>query len=166
MPEIQRPAMADYDVPDDLDGALEWSWAVEQLHESKNYWVVTVDAEARPHATPVWGVWFEDRFWFSAAPSALKTRNIAGNPRVVIMGEDTVNVVSIEGRATRVEGRRDVSAAWAARYEDDPDKAKELASFMMEGAFFEVTPVKAFGLIESPEQFGSSATRWVFSKGS
>jgi hypothetical protein len=33
---------------------------------------------------------------------------------------------------------------------------------MMAGAFFEVTPVKAFGLIESEERFSSSATRWVW----
>ncbi len=154
--------MAEYGVPDELDGALPWSWAEEQLHASKNYWVVTVDPDGRPHATPVWGVWFDDRFWFSTAPSALKVRNIEQNPNVVVTGEDTVNVVSIEGTAAQVEGRQDVADAWAARYEDDPGKRTELASFMLQGAFFEVTPVKAFGLIESPERFGSSATRWVF----
>lgn len=154
--------MADYGVPAELDGALSWGWAEEQLHRSKNYWVVTVDPDNRPHATPVWGVWFEGRFWFSAAPTALKARNIKANKHVVVMTEDTVNVVSIEGTAVLVDGRQDVAEAWAARYDDDPDKQAELASFMLQGAFFEVAPVKAFGLIESPEQFATSATRWVF----
>lgn len=163
MPEVQRPDMADYGVPtEDLDGALDWGWAERQLHASRNYWVVTVDPTGRPHALPVWGVWMDDRFWFSAAETAFKVRNIEENPNVVVMGEDTVNVVSIEGTAARVPGRQDVAAAWAARYEDNPQKREELATFMMEGAFFEVTPAKAFGLIETEEQFSMSATRWVF----
>lgn len=154
--------MSEYDVPNELEGALEWSWAEEQLDASRNYWVVTVDPRRRPHATPVWGVWFDDRFWFSAASGALKVRNIEQNPHVVVMGEDTVNVVSIEGTANSVEGRRDVAQAWAARYESDPEKQRELADFMVGGACFEVTPVKAFGMIESEERFSSSATRWVW----
>lgn len=155
--------MSEYGVPtDDLDGALDWTWAEEQLDASRNFWLVTVDPEGRPHSLPVWGVWMDNRFWFSAAATAFKVRNIERNPSVVVMGEDTVNVVSIEGTAERVKGRQDVADAWAARYEDDPEKRAKLAKFMMEGAFFEVTPIKAFGLIETEEQFESSATRWVW----
>jgi len=124
---------------------------------------VTVDPDNRPHSMPVWGVWFEDRFWFSATTDALKVRNIAHNPNVVITGEDTVNVVSIEGTAARVDGRRDVAERWAARYETDPDRREELATFFLTGgAVLEVTPIRAFGLIESAERFASSATRWVW----
>ncbi|MCB1245758.1 MAG: pyridoxamine 5'-phosphate oxidase family protein [Acidimicrobiia bacterium] len=161
-PDIQRPDMAAYGVPEELDGALSWGWAEEQLHASRNYWVVTVDTDGKPHATPVWGVWYEDRFWFGAAPTSLKVRNIVSNPQVAVMGEDTVNVVSIEGTARLVEGRTDVARTWAERYEPDPDKRQELAAFMVQGAFVEVTPVKAIGLIESEERFSSSATRWVW----
>jgi nitroimidazol reductase NimA-like FMN-containing flavoprotein (pyridoxamine 5'-phosphate oxidase superfamily) len=162
MPDIQRPDMADYGVPEELDGALDWSWALEHLEKSRNFWVVTVDPGGRPHAMPVWGVWFDDRFWFSAAPTALKVRNIEANPHVVVTGEDTVNVVSIEGTARLVEGRQDAAEAWARRYESDPEKQRELAAFMIGGTVFEVTPHKAFGMIESPERFSSSATRWVW----
>ena len=155
--------MGSYGVPDDLDGALDWSWAEEQLTACRNFWVVTVDPNRRPHSMPVWGVWFEDRFWFSATTDALKVRNIAHNPNVVITGEDTVNVVSIEGTAARVDGRRDVADRWAARYEADHDRREELATFFLTGgAVFEVTPIRAFGLIESAERFASSATRWVW----
>lgn len=104
--------MESYGVPGDLEGALDWSWAEERLHASRNFWLVTVDPKGRPHSMPVWGVWFEDRFWFSAAPDAFKVRNIAANPHVVVTGEDTVDVVSIEGTAARVEGRRDVAERW------------------------------------------------------
>ena len=154
--------MSSYGVPEDLDGALDWSWAEDRLAESRNFWVVTVDPEGRPHATPVWGVWFDDRFWFSTAPGSLKARNIDRNPNVAVTGEDTVNVVSIEGEAARVDAPRDVAEAWAARYEDDPEKRRELAEFMMGGEVFAVLPRKAFGLIESEERFESSATRWVW----
>ena len=163
MPRIERPDMSSYGVPDDLKGALDWTWAEEQLAASRNFWVVTVDARGRPHAMPVWGVWFDDRFWFSATADAFKARNIATNPNVVVTGEDTVNVVSIEGVAARVNGRRDVAERWAARYETDPERREELATgFLTGGAVFEVTPVRAFGLIESEERFSSSATRWVW----
>ena len=154
--------MSSYGVPDTLDGALDWSWAEERLAESRNFWVVTVDPQGRPHATPVWGVWLDDRFWFSTAPGSLKARNIAGNPHVVVTGEDTVNVVSIEGEASGVDAPRAVAEAWAARYEDDPAKRTELAEFMMGGEAFAVEPTKAFGMIESEERFASSATRWVW----
>jgi nitroimidazol reductase NimA-like FMN-containing flavoprotein (pyridoxamine 5'-phosphate oxidase superfamily) len=154
--------MPDYGVPGDLEGTLDWSWAEDRLNESRNFWLATVDPQCRPHVLPVWGVWYEHRFWFSAASSAFKVRNIEQNQHVVVTTDDTVNVVSIEGTARRVDGRRDVAEAWANRYEDDPKKRDELAGFMMSGACFEVTPVKAFGLIETAELFSSSATRWVW----
>lgn len=50
----------------------------------------------------------------------------------------------------------------AARYEADTEEQAKLAEFMLSGAVFEVTPHKAFGLIESAERFSSSATRWVW----
>ena len=39
--------MGDYGVPDEVDGALAWSWAQERLVRNKNYWVVTVSAGGR-----------------------------------------------------------------------------------------------------------------------
>lgn len=101
-PRSERPNMADYGVPIDLEGALPWGWAAERLAPCRNFWVTTVDPRHRPHSMPVWGVWSEDdqRFFFSCAPSSLKARNLAENPNVVVAIDDTVEVVSVEGVAT------------------------------------------------------------------
>lgn len=154
--------MRGYGVTDDLDGLLPWSWAEERLVGNRNYWVVTVDPESRPHATPVWGLWADDAFWFSSAHDSLKARNLSANPHVVVTTADTVEVVSVEGIARSVEDPQAVAAAWAAKYEPDPEARGALVNAFVGGAAFEVTPVVAFGLIETPEEFSRSATRWVW----
>jgi hypothetical protein len=164
MPEAQRPLMRGYGVPEDPEGTLPWSWAEERLIESRNYWVVTVDPDGAPHAMPVWGLWRrgEDQFWFSSAPDSMKARNIAENPNVVVTADSTVEVVSVEGVATQAEKRRNIADEYAAKYESDPDARSQLAEFFLQGGIFRVTPTRAFGIIERPEEFSERATRWVW----
>lgn len=93
--------MAGYGVPDGVEGALPWSWAEERLLGSRSYWVTMVSPAGRPHSLPVWGVWLPDRerFWFSCAATARKARNLRAVPSIVVAPGDTVEVVSLEGRA-------------------------------------------------------------------
>jgi uncharacterized pyridoxamine 5'-phosphate oxidase family protein len=168
--------MADYGVPTEVEGALAWEWASERLTSCRNYWVITVNnrsPEARPHAMPVWGVWLEStqRFWFSCAPSAAKHRNLVRNPHVTIAVSDTVEVVTVEGVAALfAERTSEVSVAvstYAAKYIDPalPDaatKRAELASFMSSHAIWQVTPKRAYAIIEREEDFAAKATRWVW----
>ena len=74
-----------------------------------------VEVPGRPHALPVWGVWDDDdgRFAFSAGPRARKVRNLAANPQAVVMIDDTVECVSIEGSAAPVtdEARLELETA-------------------------------------------------------
>ncbi|MCC6340470.1 MAG: pyridoxamine 5'-phosphate oxidase family protein [Acidimicrobiia bacterium] len=160
--------MAAYGVPTDLDGALPWEWAEERLVASRNYWVVTASARARPHAMPVWGVWLPDaeRFWFSSSPDSRKARNLAENPRCSFAVDDTVECVSVEGLARRADPEADAAAvdaaagAWARKYWDDPEVHAEMAGFFRGNAVFEVTPEQAFGIIEREDDFARRATRW------
>ncbi len=160
--------MSDYGVGAAPEGLLPWSWAEERLAASRNFWLVTVTGDGRPHAMPIWGVWMpeRERFGFSCAPTARKVRNLAANPRVVVMGEDTVNVVSIEGTAERLDeqGADRMARAWFAKYIDEPgfDDEEAAVGFVMAAAAYEVTPERAFGLIEEPDQFAERATRWVW----
>lgn len=156
--------MPGYGVPHDPAGTLPWSWAEQRLVASRNYWVATVDRHGAPHAMPVWGLWrrAEDQFWFSSAADSLKARNIAANPHVVVTADSTVEVVSVEGLATRAQDRRDVAEEYAAKYEADPGARAQLADFMLRGAIFRVTPTRAFGVIERPDEFSQRATRWVW----
>ena len=160
--------MSAYGVPTEVDGALPWQWAEERLVANHNYWVGTVDPQARPHSMPVWGVWMagDERFWFSCAEASFKARNLAGNPHVVVTTSDTVEVVSVEG--TAAPGDKDTSAAraaaetYATKYESDPEKQAALADFVLAGALFVVEPRKAFGIIEHEEDFAAKATRWAW----
>ena len=161
-----RPDMAGYGVEDDLDGVLPWTWATERLVGSRSYWVVTASTDGRPHAMPVWGVWRadEDDYWFSCAPTARKVRNLAANDRITVATEDPTRFVSVEGRAERIEPGPTLGPvidAYAAKYAEFTDGTEEeLAGFMAETAFYRVTPERAFGIIETPEDFARRATRW------
>ena len=158
--------MAAYGVPDDLDGVLPWSWADTRLSSSRNFWIVTASIKGRPHAMPVWGVWMPalERFAFSCAPQSRKARNLGENPQIVVTIDDTVECVSLEGRARAISGA-DADPfvdAYARKYEDDPVKQTALAAFMRENRIYEVTPERAFGIIEREDEFAQRATRWVW----
>lgn len=169
--------MADYGVPDTPEGLLPWSWASERLVANRNYWFVTANAQGRPHSMPLWGVWLPDveRFWCGAARSARKLRNVAENPHVVVTCADTVEVVSVEGVASYVNpvpgadldaelaGRIEVAVdAFVTKYWDDPVEREHNRALFADAAWCEVTPTRAFGMIERPEDFGPRATRWTW----
>ncbi|MDW3220086.1 MAG: pyridoxamine 5'-phosphate oxidase family protein [Acidimicrobiales bacterium] len=166
MPRISRPDMADYGVPTELDGTLPWSWAEDRLAASRNFWLVTVSAAGRPHSMPVWGVWIpeRDRFAFSCSPNARKVRNLEANDRVVITNDDAVNVVSLEGRAERITGAAvdAMCVPYQAKYAAEQffEDVDVVIGFMHQNAAYEVVPDRAFGIIETAEDFGPRATRW------
>lgn len=160
--------MSDYGVPTDSAGSLPWTWAEQRLVDNRNYWVVTASASARPHALPVWGVWLPetDRFWFSCSPNARKARNIAENPQCVVTVDDTVECISVEGRARLIDPARDADAvdvaiaAYVAKYWEDPTVHAEMEAFLRSHAIIAVTPDRAFGIIEREDEFAQRATRW------
>ncbi len=158
--------MASYGVPTDPDGALPWSWAEERLTANRNFWVVTVNAAGRPAAMPVWGVWQPESstFVFSCAPDARKARNIAQNPQVCVMIDDTVECVSVEGIASLIddEAARTAAATTYAQKYSPPDEQASIREFVLGHAVFEVRPVKALAIIEREEDFASKATRWTW----
>jgi hypothetical protein len=165
-PRAERPAMKDYGVPDELDGLLPWEWAQERLVISRNFWVVTVSADGRPHALPVWGVWLVDSssFAFSCAPGSRKARNMRANPQAAFTVDDTIECVSVEGRARLLAADLvdPMAEQYAAKYEPDPDKQAGMAAFVKSNAIWEIVPQRAFGIIEREEDFAQRATRWVW----
>ena len=160
--------MTDYGVPADPEGALPWSWAEERLVRNRNYWLVTASAVGRPHSLPLWGVWLPEieRFWCSCSPSARKARNIAENPQCVVTVDDTVECVSLEGRARLVDVVAESAAvdaavgAYVTKYWDDAAVHAEMEASVRSNTIIEVTPERAFGIIEREEEFSQRATRW------
>jgi len=158
--------MASYGVPTDPEGALPWSWAEERLTACRNYWVVTVNGNGRPSATPVWGVWQTEpaTFVFSCAPDARKARNIAQNQQVCVMADDTVECVSVEGIAAPMiddDARSSAAVQYAEKYAP-PDEREAMSTFVQSHAMFAVRPVKAVAIIEREEEFATKATRWTW----
>lgn len=157
--------MSDYGVDTPEWEALPWSWATERLVPNRNYWVVTVSGGGRPHALPVWGVWDaeEDRFAFSCSPNARKARNLAANPQAVVMVDDTVECVSVEGTATEVVDavRKE---GWIERFvaKYQPISPDFSAEFLRDHFMAELTPDRAFAIIERDDEFATRATRWTF----
>lgn len=156
--------MANYGVPADPEGALPWAWARERLVASRNYWVVTASADARPHAMPVWGVWLADEaFWFSCDDTARKARNLRANPRMTVAVDSTTEVVSIEGTAAPATPAQTDSAvdAYIAKYgEEMGTEPAAIAEFLRSHTAFVMQPERGFGVIETPEAFSEKATRW------
>ncbi len=159
--------MSAYGVPDEVEGTLPWSWAEDRLVVSRNYWVTTATPAGRPHSMPVWGVWLRDieRFWFSCAPDARKARNARANPWVVVAPTDTVEVVSVEGRAVEATGGDlgDRIDAYFAKYGGEMGMTRDaVADFLSTNASFDIAPHQAFGIIERAEEFSQRATRWTW----
>jgi PPOX class probable F420-dependent enzyme len=160
--------MPDYGVEPGPWSPLPWSWAAERLVANRNFWVVTVSEEGGPHALPVWGVWDEDeaRFAFSCGPRSRKARNLAANPQAAVMVDDTVECVSMEGRAVVVqEDAR--TARWVERYlaKYRPMAESLTAEFLAANLLVEFEPERAFAVIEREDEFSTRATRWVFPGG-
>lgn len=101
MPRSTRPDMTGYGVVEDPEGLLDWEWAEQRLLAERNFWFVTADAGGRPHSMPVWGVWMpeRERFGMCCYAGARKARNIGDNDQVVVTTTNSVECVSIEGRA-------------------------------------------------------------------
>ena len=164
-PHAHRPHMPDYGVDTAEWEPLTWSWATERLVGNRNYWVVTASADGRPHALPVWGVWDSDesRFGFSCGPRARKSRNLTANPQAVVAVDDTVECVSVEGRAAPVEdeARREW---WVERYlrKYQPIEPSLSADFLRANVIVEVEPERVFAIVERADEFAARATKWVF----
>src|SRR5262245_60149405 len=93
-PKPDRPDMpTGYGIAQIEKGLLSWEWVTAQLENSRNYWICSTRPNGRPHAAPVWGVWFEGALYFSSDRRSRKARNLAAKPEVVAhleSGDDTV----------------------------------------------------------------------------
>lgn len=162
-PKPSRPYWPDaLENPKDATAGLKpWSWALERLEKSHNYWIATSRPDGGPHLMLIWGVWWQDTFWFSTGPRARKAKNIAANPRCVIGTEKADEAVILEGTAEEIKDR----AAWKVfsqqydrKYGGDVLKMLESSG----GNVYRVQPHTAFGQDEHAENFTESVTRWTF----
>jgi PPOX class probable F420-dependent enzyme len=164
-PNANRPHMPGYGVQPSHEGTgiLPWSWALERLTRSHDYWVATTWPDGRPHVMPVWGVWWDDAMWFSSGLRSRKARNLARDPRCVVTTDDARNPVVVEGTASRM------TAAETIADFNDTVNAKYETSYSVDfydpavNGIYRVEPTWAFGV--AADDFTGSPTRWAFDGG-
>ena len=160
-PIAGRPHMPGYGIPENDKGLLPWSHVSERMAEAQNYWIATVSPDGHPHATPVWGLWVEDRLYFGGSPQTRRSRNLAANSAVCVHLESGSDVVILHGdaeelRAPSQELRLRLIEASAKKYGYKPKPEDYDAS----GTFvFRPRMVMAW------KEFPKDATRWYFPDG-
>jgi hypothetical protein len=77
--------------------------AIGRLASENNIWFGSARGDGSPHLAPVWFVYYEGRLYIGTDPHSVKSRNIAGNPRVVLALEGGNHPVICEGSARVVE---------------------------------------------------------------
>jgi len=142
-------------------GLKSWPWARERLEKSHNYWIATSRPGSRPHLMLVWGVWWQDAFWFSTGPRTRKAKNIAADPHCVIGTEKADEAVILEGTAEEIKDRsvwKQIAQVYNRKYGGDVEPLLMASG----GCVFRVRPQIAFGQDEHTENFIESVTRWHF----
>ena len=135
-------------------GLLPWSWAVERLLKSHNYWLSTTRPDGRPHSMVIWGLWLNEAFCFSTGKDSRKARNLAANPHCVVSTANAAEAVIVEGTAELLDISEEFGKAYKAKYDWVIDGN--------EGNFYRVRPRVVFGLLEN--NFTGAATRWQFAQ--
>ena len=155
VPRTERPRIPDYGISKSKSGLLPWKWAMKNLTESREYWMVTVRQDGRPHAMIVWGLWFDGAFWFGTGSKTQKARNLAKNPNCIVGTQNAAEAVILEGVAEMITDT-------AIRKKLEPPSLKKYGMSGGDGSepLFRVAPKRIFGFIE--KSFPKTATRWTF----
>ena len=103
--------------------ATPWAEAVRQLERTETFWINTVRADGRPHATPLLAVWDAAALHFCTGAQEQKARNLAASSQCLLLtsggaAEGLVDVV-VEGTAERVTDHprlAELAAGWWTKY--------------------------------------------------
>jgi hypothetical protein len=164
-PQASRPHWPDatQNLPGTTTGLKPWSWALERLEKSHNYWIATSRPEGRPHLMLVWGIWSQDAFWFSTGRRTRKAKNIAADAHCVIATEKTDEAVILEGVAQEITDRavwKQIVEVYNRKYGGDVGPLLETSN----SCVFRIVPQIAFAQDEHAENFTDAVTRWHFAR--
>jgi nitroimidazol reductase NimA-like FMN-containing flavoprotein (pyridoxamine 5'-phosphate oxidase superfamily) len=139
--------------------ATEWEKTRHVLETAELFWLVSVRADGRPHATPLVAVWYDGALYFCTGDTEQKLRNLRGNPHVLLTTGSThwnegLDVV-LEGAAVQVRddevlGR--LAQIWTSKWDGRWQYQVESGAFDGgDGAtipVFAVTPTKVYAYSE------------------
>lgn len=120
--QVGRPLLpTDYGVPQSTEGLLAWEHVSARLAAAKTYWICTTRPDGRPHATPIWGVFFEGNIYFDGSPETRRGKNLAANPALTVHLESGDDVVIVEGTVAQITPpdrafAERLAATYAAKY--------------------------------------------------
>jgi hypothetical protein len=162
-PQASRPQWPDalQEPSDATTGLKPWSWALERLEKSHNYWIATSRPDGRPHLMVVWGIWWEEALWFSTGRRTRKAKNIAANAHCVIGTEKADEAVILEGVAQEITDRaiwKQIVEIYNRKYGGDVGPLLETSN----SCVFRVASQTAFAQDEHAENFVDAVTRWTF----
>lgn len=143
------------------DSLKPWTWAVERLESSHNYWIATSRPDGQPHLMVIWGIWWQDSFWFSTGLRTRKAKNLAANPRCSIGTEKADEAVILEGAAHPISDRtvwKQLIEIYNRKYGGDLGPLLESSG----SGVYRVVPQTVFGQDENAANFTEAVTRWTF----
>src|SRR5438309_10531074 len=110
-PRATRPRMPkDYGVPQTERGMMPWATTRKMLERAQSYWLVTIDADGKPHLVGQWGAWIDERWYFEGGEDMKWARNVARQPRLAVGAESGTTAAMIPGRAARIANRSSPTA--------------------------------------------------------
>jgi F420H(2)-dependent biliverdin reductase len=80
-----------------------WRTIEARLSREMTIWIATTRADGRPHLTPVWYVWLDEKVYIATGTDTQKFANLRNNQQVALALPDTESVIIIEGEAHAAE---------------------------------------------------------------
>ena len=106
-----------------------WRAIEARLGREPTIWVATTRYDGRPHMTPVWFIWYNEKIYFSTGAETQKFINLTSNQSIALALPDPDSVIILEGEAHVADWQTvDVIAdhfyhkyEWDFRYDDSTD---------------------------------------------
>ena len=76
-----------------------WRPIEARLGRELTIWIATVRGNGKPHLTPVWFVWLDDKIYIAIGTESQKFANLRSNQAVSLALPDSDKVVILEGEA-------------------------------------------------------------------
>ncbi len=133
--------------------ATSWEETRRVLESAELFWISTVRADGRPHATPVVAVWLDGAIYFSTGAEEQKATNLRGNPHVLLTTGCTWNAglaVVVEGDTIQItddDALKRLASAWTTKWNGRWQFQVRDGAFQAENGaalVFKVTPTKVY----------------------
>lgn len=156
---VSRPKIpAVYGVPKHKKGLLDWSHVSERMATAAHYWVSTISPANHPHATPVDGLWVDDRLYFGGSAETRRSRNLASNANVCIHLDSSMDVLILHGEAHELREPDEALVAHLVEASAQKYGYAPKAEDFMRGGTYEFRP----RVVIAWSQGFNDATRWEF----